>query len=88
MSFIGTGGEDWVELDMDLFERSRVSQLQSILIDRSYIVEASLGTPYEVETDDDGTTYLVIDGRRRFQAEVGYDERLLLTCILPPDGPL
>ncbi len=88
MSFIGTGGEDWVELDMDLFERSRVSALQSILVDRSPMVEAAIGTSYEVETDDDGTVYLIVGGRRRFQAEVGYDERLLLTSVLAPDGPL
>ncbi|MEZ5411549.1 MAG: hypothetical protein R2761_26185 [Acidimicrobiales bacterium] len=88
MSFIGTGGEDWVELDMDLFERSRVSALQSILVDRSPMVEAAIGTPYEVETADDGTVYLLVGGRRRFQAEVGYDERLLLTSVLAPDGPL
>jgi hypothetical protein len=88
VSFIGTGGEDWVELDMDLFERSRASQLQNLLVDRSRFVVAAIGTEYEVETDDDGTVFLVIDGRRRFQAEVGYDERLLLTGILDPDGPL
>jgi hypothetical protein len=88
VSFIGTGGEDWVELDMDLFERSRVSQLQVLLVDYGHVVSASIGSDYEIETDPDGTVYLVIDGRRRFQAEVGYDERLLLTGILDPDGPL
>jgi hypothetical protein len=88
VSFIGTGGEDWVEFDMDLFERSRTSQLLHLLIDRSYVVVDSIGSEYEVETDEDGTVYLVIEGRRRFQAEVGYDERLLLTGILDPDGPL
>jgi hypothetical protein len=88
VSFIGTGGEDWVELDMDLFERSRVSQLQALLMDHGPVVASSIGAAYEIETDDDGTVYLLVGGRRRYQAEVGYDERLLLTGILDPDGPL
>jgi hypothetical protein len=88
MSFIGTGGEDWVELDMDLFERSRASQLQFLLVDHGALVAESIGAAYEIETDDDGNVYLVVEGKRRFQAEVGYDERLLLTGILDPDGPL
>jgi hypothetical protein len=88
VSFIGTGGEDWVELDMDLFERSRVSALQMLLVDYGHVVVDAIGSEYEIETDEDGTVYLIVDGRRRFQAEVGYDERLLLTGILDPDGPL
>lgn len=73
---------------MDLFERSRISQLQVLLVDHGALVAESIGAPYEIETDPDGTVYLVVDGRRRFQAEVGYDERLLLTAILDPAGPL
>lgn len=88
MSFVGTGGEDWVELDMDLFERTQASQLQFLLVDHGQLVAESIGAPYEIETGEDGTVYLVVDGKRRFQAEVGYDERLLLTGILDPDGPL
>lgn len=88
MSFIGTGGEDWVELDMDLFERSRFSQLQTLLVDESHVVSAALGSEFEVEAADDGFVFIVIDGRRRYRAEVGRNDRLILTGILDPDGPL
>ena len=88
MSFIGTGGEDWVELDLDLFERSRVSQLQTLLVDEGHVVADALGAEFEVESTDDGIVFLVIDGRRRYRAEVGRNERLILTGILDPDGPL
>ena len=88
MSFIGTGGEDWVELDLDLFERSRYSQLQSILVEEEDRVAEALGAAFEVETADDGIVFIVIDGRRRYRAEVSHDDRLVLTGILDPDGPL
>lgn len=88
MSFIGTGGEDWVELDMDLFERSRFSQLQTLLVEESDVVAEALGTEFEVEAADDGIVFIVIDGKRRYRAEVSRDDRLVLTGILDPDGPL
>ena len=88
MSFIGTGGEDWVELDMDLFERSRLSQLRTLLIDRGADVAQALGAEFEVEAADDGIVFVVIDGKRRYRAEVGRNDRLILTGILDPDGPL
>ncbi len=88
MSFIGTGGEDWVELDMDLFERSRISQLRTLLIDNGADVARALGSEYEVEAADDGIVFVVIDGKRRYRAEVGRNDRLILTGILDPDGPL
>lgn len=88
MSFIGTGGEDWVELDMDLFERSRFSQLKSILLDEGDVVAAALGSTFEVESAEGGIVYLVVEGRRRYRAEVTRDDRLVLTGILDPDGPL
>ncbi len=88
MSFIGTGGEDWVELDMDLFERNRHNQLQNMLIEGGEQVAASLGAEFEVETAYDGIVFIVIDGRRRYRAEVSHNDRLVFTGILDPDGPL
>lgn len=88
MSYIGTGGEDWVELDMDLFERSRLSQLRTLLIDRGADVAKALGAEFVVEAADDGIVFIVIDGRRRYRAEVSRNERLILTGILDPEGPL
>lgn len=88
MSYIGTGGEDWVELDMDLFERDRHNQLQTMLVEEGDRVAASLGTAFEVEYTDDGFTFIVIEGRRRYRAEVSHNDRLVFTGILDPDGPL
>ena len=88
MSFIGTGGEDWVELDMDLFDRSRLSQLRSLLVDRGDEVKESIGADFELEAVDDGIVFVVIDGRRRYRAEVSRDDRLIFTGILDPEGPL
>lgn len=88
MSFIGTGGEDWVELDMDLFERSRSSQLKVLLVDQGHIVAEAIGADFEVEAVDDGIVFVVVNGKRRYRAEVGRNDRLILTGILDPDGPL
>ena len=65
MSFIGTGGEDWVELDLDLFERSRAAELQTALTDNRPAVAAALGFDFDVDTTDDGMVFIVVDGVRR-----------------------
>lgn len=88
MSFIGTGDEDWVELDFDLFERNRSRILEIALVDRYERLADSLGFDFEVETDGDGLVFVVVDGRRRFRAEVGRDDRLIFTGIPDPEGPL
>jgi hypothetical protein len=88
VSFIGTGGEDWVELDMDLFERNRMTQLHSLLIAENEIVAAAIGASFDVEMVEGGIVFIVIDGKRRYRAEVNHEDRLVLTGILDPDGPL
>lgn len=88
MSFIGTGDEDWVELDLDLFERSRSMRLETVLVDSYDRVAQALGFDFEVETADDGLVFIVVDGSRRYRADVGRDDRLIFTGILDPDGPL
>ena len=88
VSFIGTGGEDWVELDLDLFDRMRQGRLRSLLAEGAGRVAGVLGAGYDVEVDDDGRTFLVVDGRRRYRAEVSRNDRLVLTGLLDPDGPL
>jgi hypothetical protein len=88
VSFIGTGDEDWVELDFDLFERNRSRILEIALVDHYERLADSLGFDFEVETDGDGLVYVVVDGRRRFRAEVGRDDRLIFTGIPDPEGPL
>lgn len=88
MSFIGTGGEDWVELDLDLFDRMRMGRLRALLTEEADRVAGVVGARYDVEVDDDGRTFLVIDGERRYRAEVSRNDRLVLTGLLDPDGPL
>lgn len=88
MSFIGASNQDWVELDMDLFDRQRLSRLKTVLEEERASVAASVGTEFEVEIDDTGTAYLLVDGKRRYRAEVNSNDRLMLTGILDPDGPL
>lgn len=88
MSFIGVGGEDWVELDLDLFDRQRISRLRSLLEEDRARIVAVLGIDYEVEFDEVGNAFLVVDGVRRFEAEVTSGDRLIVSGILDPDGPL
>ncbi len=88
MSFIGTGDEDWVELDLDLFERSRSSMLDSVLAEDHRSVADAIGADFEVETGDDGLVYLVVDGARKYRAEISRNDRLILTGLPDPEGPL
>jgi hypothetical protein len=88
VSFVGTGDEDWVELDFDLFERSTAMRLDAVLVDRYRSVVEAVGTDFEVESSTDGLVYLVVEGTRRYRAEIGRNDRLILTGILDPDGPL
>ncbi len=88
MSFIGTGDGDWVELDFDLFERNRSLVLERALVDHHDRLVDVLGFDFEVETDGDGLVFVVVDGRRRYRAEVGRDDRLIFTGIPDPEGPL
>ncbi|MEM7272369.1 MAG: hypothetical protein AAF547_04750 [Actinomycetota bacterium] len=88
MSYVGTGDEDWVELDLDLFERAQASRLASALVDHRQQVVAAIGFDFEVDTADDGTVYIMVEGRRRFRADVSRDDRLIFTGLLDPEGPL
>jgi len=88
MSFIGTNDGDWVELDFDLFERARSRVLAMALVDNHQRLVEALGFDFEVETAGDGLVYIVVDGRRRYRAEVGHDDRLIFTGIPDPEGPL
>ena len=88
MSFIGTGDEDWVELDLDLFERAKSTRLQTALVEDYEQVASAVGFDFEVETADDGLVFIVVGGRRRYRAEVNRADRLIFTGILDPEGPL
>ena len=42
----------------------------------------------EIETAADGLVFILVDGTRRYRADVGRDDRLIFTGILDPEGPL
>lgn len=88
MSFIGTGGEDWVELDLDLFDRQRNRDLHRWLDDNRSRLEDWLGTNYDIDSDDEVTTYLSVDGHRRFRIGFGNDDRMVFTRIFSDEGLL
>jgi len=89
LSFIGTGGEDWVDLDGDLFDRTvTAATLESVLRDDYDRVLDAVGFPFEVERTSEGLLFIVVEGERRFKAELGRRGRLVFTAILPNDGPL
>ena len=72
----------------DLFERNRSRILETVLTDDHERLAQVLGFDFDVETDGDGLVFVVVDGRRRFRAEVGRDDRLIFTGIPDPEGPL
>lgn len=85
---IGTGGEDWVELDMDLVDRRRTDELQMALLEQAEMIEEVVGGNFDLELAHDDCVFIVIEGTRRYQVEVNNDDRIVLTGILDPEGPL
>ena len=87
---VGTGGEDWVELDMDLLDRRRTTELESLLKEKAETakIQAVIGGPYDVEAHDDGTIYIIAQGQRRYVVDINNDDRIVLTGLLDPNGPL
>ncbi len=86
MSFLGTGGEDWVELDYDLFDRQRDLDVRRWLDENQPRLEEWLGTNYDIDVDGEGTRYLSIDGQRRFRIGFGSDDRMIFTRIFSDEG--
>ncbi len=89
MSFVGTGGEDWVEIDGDLFDRTiTATTLESVLRDDYEQVLDAIGVPFEIDRTAEGLLFIVVNGERRYRAELGRRGRLIFTSIMPTDGPL
>ena len=89
MSFAGTEGEDWLEVDIDLFERNNTATtVEAVLRDDYQQVLDVVGVPFEVERTDHGLLFIVVDSKRRYRVELGRRGRLILTSILGSDGPL
>ncbi len=88
MSYIGTGGEDWVELDFDLFDRKQDQDLRRWLAENRARLEEWLGTNYDIDVDDEDATFLTVDGQRRFRIGFGSDDRMVFTRIFSDEGLL
>ena len=88
MSFFGTGGEDWVELDVDLFDRERLGELRDWLDDASPRLEQWLGSDYDIDIDGFGHAVISVGGRPRYEVEIERGRRVIFTAILDPEGPL
>ncbi len=92
MSFFGSEDGDWVELDVDLFDRQRLASLQQWLDEARPRLEEWLGTDYDIDIDNHpgsaGHAVLSVAGRRRFRVEIGRDDRIVFTAIPDPEGPL
>lgn len=88
MSLFGIGDQDWVELDLDDLEASSTDGLVEQLVEQHDVIAGQVGFGYRVESDADGSVYIVEHGQRRFKAQVDRSGRLLFTGILDPEGPL
>lgn len=85
---IGTGSQDWVELDMEMIDRRRSGELITMLVEHDSGLGAVVGGDYDLESVADGDVFVVVDGVRRFKVDINHDDRIVLTGILDPEGPL
>lgn len=88
MTFPGVGSADWVELDLDVFDIEQQVNVRSLLDGSAETVERLVGPTYQIEPSNDGTAHIVVDGARRYHAEVNAAGRLVLTALPDPEGPL
>ncbi len=88
MSFIGTGGEDWIDLDLEGFELDRRADITAVLASKHDDLVDVIGAEFEIEATSSGTADLLVDGRRRFSAAINAEGRLVLTAAPDPEGPL
>ena len=88
MIFAGINDQDWVELDLDVFDIEQQTHVRSLLEAAADTVERLVGSAYTIEPATDGTAHVVVDGVDRFHAEANAAGRLVLTTIPDPEGPL
>lgn len=88
VTFPGLGSADWVELDLDVFDIEQQVNVRSLIETAVDTVTRLVGPHYDVEPANDGTAHIVVDGTRRYHAEVNAGGRLVLTVVPDPEGPL
>ena len=88
MIFAGINDQDWVELDLDVFDIEQQVNVRTLLDAAADTVQRLVGDDYSVEPASDGTAHVVVAGVQRFHAEANAAGRLVLTAIPDPEGPL
>ncbi len=88
VTFPGLGSADWVELDLDEFDIDQRANVRSHLDAAASTIGELVGDGYVIEPSNDGTAHVVVDGTRRFHAELNAAGRLVLTKIPDAEGPL
>lgn len=89
MTFIELGGGDWLDLDVDEVLRvDHAAELEESLVENREAVVAAIGADYEIEVDDDGKVFAVVDANRWYHVEVDRSGRLVFTGNQDPNGPL
>ena len=89
MSQIGTGSEDWVELDLDQFERASHGRLeQAIAAHHDRIRQLVGNAEFATQSVGVGRAHLIVAGQPRYAAELNAIGRLVLTALPHEDGPL
>lgn len=88
MIFAGVNDQDWVELDLDVFDIEQQVNVRTLLDAAADTVRRLVGDDYVVEPAADGTAHIVVDGAQRFHAEANASGRLVLTAVPTPGGPL
>lgn len=74
------GIEEFVDLDLDEFQRRANERLISLVERYRTVIEADLGTPFRV-VERGGQVELSVDGRRVYFASTTASGRLLLTDV-------
>lgn len=88
VTFPGLGSADWVDLDLDMFDIEQQDSVRSHLEAAASTIEELVGGAYVIEPSNDGTAHVVVDGVRRFHAELNAAGRLVLTKVPDSEGPL
>ena len=79
MSTIGTGPEDWPELDFDVIERQARHRIESLIDEHRDELVVDMDGPFDTEVDERGRVYLTRNGERVFRIQATRGNRLLIT---------
>ncbi len=81
MSFIGTGPQDWPELDLEEVEFDSLARVVGLVEQHRRALTEELGATFEVVAVAPNRLELLIDGRVVMRAQSTRDERLIVTRL-------